>query len=168
MLDRTWATSVDDPGAFADLVASHHGDLLRLAGAMTGDADLADDIAQAAWAAAWQHRSELRDPAKLRGWLLTITANEARAALRRRRFQTWLPTRLQSSVPDRRSNEDDQLDLVAALQRLPLRDRRMLALRYALGETSAEIGSQLGLSESAVRVRIGRLLARLREELRLE
>ncbi len=51
------------------------------------------------------------------------------------------------------------------MQRLSARDRQILALRFALGETSAEIGQQVGLSDSGVRVRLGRLLAALREEL---
>lgn len=49
------------------------------------------------------------------------------------------------------------------MQRLSVRDRQILALRYALGETSAEIGKQVGLRDSGVRVRLGRLLAALRE-----
>lgn len=161
---RTWSWVVD-PESFADIVAAHQADLVRLAGAMTGDGELARDVAQAAWVAAWQHRSELRDPAKLRGWLLTITANQARAALRRRMVRSWLRTTAASETSHPADAGEDRLDLIAALQRLPVRDRQILALRYALGETSAEIGRQCGLTESAVRVRIGRLLRRLREEL---
>ena len=161
-----WRYVVDDPDSFADIVKAHHADLVRLAGVMTGDAESARDVAQAAWMAAWKHRSELRDPAKLRGWLLTITANEARVVLRRRRVQQWLGMQQPSALGHAATGAEDRLDLIAALQRLPVRDRQMLALRYALGETSAEIGRQCGLTESAVRVRIGRLLRRLREELR--
>lgn len=69
-----------------------------------------------------------------------------------------LPAR---TVPD----SEGRLDLVAAMQRLSVRDRQILALRYALGETSAAIGKQVGLSDSGVRVRLSRLLAALREEL---
>jgi RNA polymerase sigma factor (sigma-70 family) len=134
---------------------------------MTGDRDLARDVVQAAWMAAWRHRSQLREPTKVRGWLLTITANEARATLRKRRIQRWAGLFQQ---PDKTelTSLDDRLDLIDALQRLPIRDRQLLTLRYALGETSAEIGRQCEMTESAVRVRIGRLLRRLREELRDE
>jgi RNA polymerase sigma factor (sigma-70 family) len=54
---------------------------------------------------------------------------------------------------------------VAALQRIPPRDRLIVVLRYGLGETSAEIGRQVGLSDSGVRVRLSRVLAQLREVL---
>jgi len=114
-----------------------------------------------------KHRAALREPTKSRGWLLTITANEARRALRRRRLRRWLPLGQEAeALPAKTvSDSEGRLDLIAAMQRLSARDRQILALRYALGETSAEIGQQVGLSDSGVRVRLGRLLVALREEL---
>jgi RNA polymerase sigma factor (sigma-70 family) len=158
------AEAIDEADAFAALVADHHADVLRLAGAITGDRDLAADVAQATWAAAWQHRRDLRDPDRVRGWLLTITANQARSALRRRRLRHWLPL-LAPAEPSVPARQEERIDLIAALQRLPVRDRQILALRYGLGETSAEIGRRVGLSDAGVRVRISRLLTRLREDL---
>jgi RNA polymerase sigma-70 factor (ECF subfamily) len=150
---------------FTALVAEHHGDLVRLAYAIVGDPDLANDVAQSAWAAAWRNRNRLREPEKVRGWLLTIAANEARRSLRRGRFRQLIPLADEGSrtVPARQP--DDQIDLIQAIQRLRPRDREILARRYALGETSQEIAEQVGLSDSGVRVRIGRLLQMLREEL---
>lgn len=134
---------------------------------MVGEVPLAHDVAQAAWGSAWKHRAGLRDPAKMRSWLLTIAANEARRALRLRRLRHWLPLVREAEAMPAAATYDREgaMDLVAALQRLPARDRQILALRYALGETSAEIGQQVGLSDSGVRVRLSRLLASLREEL---
>lgn len=150
---------------FTALVAEHHRDLVRLAYAIVGDPDLANDVAQSAWAAAWRNRSRLREPEKVRGWLLTIAANEARRSLRRRRLRQLipLPDDWARSVPAR--PPDDQIDLIQAIQRLRPRDREILARRFALGETSQEIAEQVGMSDSGVRVRIGRLLQMLREEL---
>lgn len=150
---------------FAALVAEHHADLVRLAYAMVGDPDLANDVAQAAWTAAWRQRRGLRDQDKRRGWLFTITANEARRALRRRRVRQMVPLGGGEGLETRRPDREGELDLVDALQRLPIRDREILARRYALGQTSAEIGNEVGMSDSGVRVRIGRLLTALREEL---
>jgi RNA polymerase sigma-70 factor (ECF subfamily) len=151
--------------AFDEVVAVHHPDMLRLAYGLVGDGPMAADVVQAAWTAAWQHRSELRDPEKIRSWLLTITANQARKALRWRSVRRWLPlgTAPEPAAPPVRHEE--HLDLVAMLQALPTRDRQILLLRHVLGETSAEIGRQVGLSESGVRVRLSRLLAQLRKDL---
>lgn len=150
---------------FTALVAEHHTDLVRLAYAIVGDPDLANDVAQSAWAAAWRNRGRLREPEKVRGWLLTIAANEARRSLRRRRLLQLVT--LTDGVPrtGHAGQADDELDLIDALQRLAPRDREILARRYALGETSQEIAEAIGMSDSGVRVRIGRVLQLLRKEL---
>lgn len=150
---------------FTALVADHHGDLVRLAYAIVGDPDLAKDVAQSAWAAAWRNRHRLREPDKVRGWLLTIAANEARRSLRRRRLRQFIPLADDRGRTVPAPPPDEQIDLIQAIQRLRPRDREILARRYALGESSQEIGEQVGMSDSGVRVRIGRLLEMLREEL---
>lgn len=166
MTEHESAEVVDaDEAHFTGLVADHHGSLVRLAYAMVGDIELARDVAQSAWVAAWRHHGELRDSEKVRGWLFTIAANEARRALRWRKLRQWVPIVGDPGPQAREQDHDARLDLVVALQRLSLRDRQILALRYALGETSAAIGEQVGLSDSAVRVRIGRVLTALREDL---
>ena len=150
---------------FTALVAEHHADLVRLAYAIVGDPDLANDVAQSAWAAAWRNRHRLREPEKVRGWLLTIAANEARRTLRRRRLRQLIPLADETGPTAPTRQPDDQIDLIQAMQRLRPRDREILARRYALGETSLEIAEQVGMSDSGIRVRIGRLLELLREEL---
>jgi RNA polymerase sigma-70 factor (ECF subfamily) len=52
-----------------------------------------------------------------------------------------------------------------ALDKLASGERELLALRFAVGLTSQEIGDHLGLTAVAVRSRLLRLLGRLREDL---
>ena len=162
---RDDAAPADSEAAFAALVALHHRDLVRLAYAMVGDPDVANDVAQSAWTAAWRNRYRMREPDKARGWLLTITANEARRWLRRRRLWQLITPAVDPRSSVSADQSDDHIDLVQALQRLRPRDREILARRYALGETSQEISEHVGLSDSGVRVRIGRVLESLRKEL---
>jgi RNA polymerase sigma factor (sigma-70 family) len=159
--DRLFAG--ESTAVFANIVADHHRDMVRLAFGLLGDADLADDVVQMAWAAAWQHRRQLRDPAKVRGWLLTITANQARKALRWQAVRRWVPFVEEPGTSSVSPELDANLDLVAALKGLPARDRLIVLLRYGLGESSSEIGRQVGLSDSGVRVRLSRILVQLRE-----
>lgn len=150
---------MDRHGDFASLVGRYHSDLLRVAYVVLGDRALAEDAAQAAWTRAWQRFNQLRDPAKVRSWLVAVAANEARQIARRKR------PRLEHGSASTFGSEADPslLDLSAALAGLGPDDRQLLALRYVIGLTSAEIGSQLGLSAGAVRHRLMRLVGRLRE-----
>ena len=74
-----------DEAAFTRLVAAYHADMLRVAFVITGDADVASDAAQLAWQTAWRKLGHLREPDRIRSWLVAIAANEARQLTRRQR-----------------------------------------------------------------------------------
>ena len=74
-----------DEAAFARIVRAHHDDMVRVCFVICGDLDIADEAVQSAWTIAWRRLRELRDPGRLRPWLITVAANEARQLIRRRR-----------------------------------------------------------------------------------
>ncbi len=154
-----------DEIAFARIIAVHHEDMARIAFFVSGDLDVAADAEQAAWAIAWRRLSPLRDPARLRAWLMSVAANEARQIMRsqRRRTVRELAVDGLASSPD--PDRSALIDLANALADLDLRDRTLLGLRYIADLDSEAIGRELGLSASGVRVRLHRLLGRLRKEL---
>jgi RNA polymerase sigma factor (sigma-70 family) len=156
-----------DEAAFTGLVAAYHADLLRVAYVITGDADLAADAAQLAWQTAWRKLGGLREPDRVRSWLVAIAANEARQLTRRRRRRSVVEIAV---VPEARGPGDPtagigRLDLVNALARLKPEDRELLALRFVIGLDSFEIAAARGRSPSGTRARIARVLAQLRKEL---
>jgi RNA polymerase sigma-70 factor, ECF subfamily len=153
-----------DADAFTTLVAQHHADMLRLAGAIGGDPDLARDAVQNAWQRAWIGLRQLRDRNRVRSWLLSISANECRQLLRRRKPTQAVPDCLIAGLADPAQHVDN-LDLNTALDRLDPRDRELLALRYVLGYSSVELAPHFARSPEAVRGRLKRLVDRLRTEL---
>lgn len=155
-----------DPIAFARIVQAHHDDMARVCSVICGDAELAQDAAQSAWPIVWKKLGTLRDPDKLRPWLVTVAANEARQLVRRRRRDRIVAIEVadvgSSDHDPARLSADD--DLVAAIRRLPAEDRTLIALRYVAGFDSKEIGRTLGMSSSGVRTRLSRLVGLLRRE----
>jgi RNA polymerase sigma-70 factor, ECF subfamily len=156
-----------DQVAFARLVAEHHAAMARVAYVIAGDATVASDAVQAAWATAWQRIGGLREPSQVRAWLVAIAANEARQALRRGRRQPVvdLSVALDRAVGGDPADAIDLVDLERALRRLDPDDRALIAMRYVAGLDSTEIAAQLGGSASGVRSRLARLLDRLRTDL---
>jgi RNA polymerase sigma-70 factor, ECF subfamily len=156
-----------DVAAFARIVAEHHDHMARVCFVICGDRDMAQDAVQAAWPIAWRKLASLREPDRLRPWLVTITANEARQAVRRQRRHGVV----EIEVADVGSQQHDpslraaRIDLAAALRRLSPEDRSLLALRHVSGFDATEIGRAMGLSASGVRSRLARAAARLRSEL---
>ena len=161
------SAAAGDVAALAEIVALHHRDMARVCAVITGDADTAEEAVQAAWPIAWRRLRSLRDPARLRPWLVSIAANEARQLLRRERrrrvLEIAIPVDTATPGPESRAH---LADLGVVLRRLDPDDRAILALRYVAELPSEEIGRALGISASGARSRLERLLARLRTELR--
>jgi RNA polymerase sigma-70 factor (ECF subfamily) len=159
-----------DEAAFTRIVAAHHDDMVRVSFVVCGDADLADEAVAAAWLIAWRKLGDLREPDRLRPWLVSIAANETRQAVRRRRRHGVVElavadadAAVASGDPAARATD---IDLINALARLDPDDRALLALRYVAGFDSTELARATGRSASGTRARLARLLDRLRTELR--
>lgn len=154
-----------DRTAFTELVSAYHGDMLRLAMVVSCDPDLANDAVQAAWSHAWRKLAQLRDPARVRPWLLSIAANEARQALRRRSHLVVMSEPMRDETAAPAPDPIDTVELARALATLKPADRRLIALRYVSGYSAPEIAPMLGLSPEGVRSRLKRILDRLRKDL---
>jgi RNA polymerase sigma-70 factor (ECF subfamily) len=156
-----------DEAAFEQIVATHHAEMRRIGFLIVGDPDLAQDAVQQAWGIAWRKLPTVREPARLRSWLIAIAANEARQLVRqrRRRSEVELLVDPPGWVASDPGGALANLDLVDALGRLKVEDRVLLALRYVAGFDSTEIARMIGGSASGVRTRLARLLDRLREAL---
>ena len=157
-----------DETAFARIVAAYHADMVRVAYGICGEPDLALDAVQAAWLIAWRKLRTVREPDRLRSWLVAVAANEARHLVsRRRRAGTVVEISLavrDAGAPDP-SDEIRRVDLGSALRRLKPDERSLIALRYGAELDSSEIGPLLGISASGVRARLFRIMGRLRKEL---
>ena len=166
-----------DEIAFARIVAAHHDDMARVAYVMCGDVDLAQEAVQSAWTKAWTRLGSIREADRLKPWLVSIAANEAKQLVRSRSRRRVREIPMPDSPADgpepiasnrTGANPADRvadLDLAAALATLDDLDRTLVALRYAAGLTSDEIGRAIGMTGGGVRARLARLLDRLRREL---
>ncbi|MEO5940517.1 MAG: RNA polymerase sigma factor [Candidatus Limnocylindrales bacterium] len=154
-----------DESAFARIVAAHHNDMARIAFFVCGDLDVAEEAEQSAWAVAARRLKDLRDPDRLRPWLMSIAANEARQIARSRRRRTVRELAVGDSTRPRDVDHAALIDLADAVARLDSKDRAIIGLRFVGGFESADIGRAMGMSAPAVRVRLHRLLERLRKDL---
>jgi DNA-directed RNA polymerase specialized sigma24 family protein len=78
------AASGDDI-AFARIVAENHEDMRRVCAVVCGDDGLAEEAVQAASPIAWRKLGSVRDPERLRPWLVSVAVNEAKQLFRKRR-----------------------------------------------------------------------------------
>ncbi len=119
-------------GRLGDLYRQHVRGLVQLAYIVTGDAQLAEDLAQEAFVRMAGRFARLRDPEAagfyLRRTLMNLCKNHFRRNSSEKRFLRLQPRTYDSSEFE--STTDTREDLRSAVQRLPERQRAALALRY--------------------------------------
>ena len=159
------ALAGDEP-AFAWIVESFSADMAQVCLVVCGDLELADEAVAAAWPIAWQKLATLREPDRLRSWLISIAANQARQMTRSRRRRALREIAVSTvDEPTATTEREAEIDLANALARLDPEDRALLALRYVAGFDSNELARATGITASGTRARLGRLLERMRREL---
>ncbi len=159
-----------EESALSALVKRHTDAVYRVALAIAGDPDVAQDVSQDAFLKAFRGLDGFRGEAAFRTWLLTIAANAARGALRRqgRRRETDLESAPPMASEVRGPDEDAVLASEAArareaLGRLPEKQRLSVQLRVDEGLSFREIAEVIGSTEGAARVNYFHGIRKLRE-----
>ena len=170
------AALAGDRRAFGELLGRHAPRARAVVRAMLG-VDDAEDIVQEAALCAYLDLGRLREPERFGGWLCGIAVNLARMRLRRRDATTSLEDwsgglRVPPGVagvdlsPEDAIEARETLRLVRrAIGVLPEGQRRVVLMHYVEGLSCQEIAALYGQSTGAVRVRLHRARAQLRERL---
>jgi RNA polymerase sigma-70 factor (sigma-E family) len=155
--------------AVTGLYAEHALGLIRLAFIMLGDRFAAEDVVQEAFCGLYRAWDRLPDHDNVVGYLRVSVLNGCRSALRRARRTPRV-----AAVPYAASAEADALGgeerraAVAALRRLPPRQREALVLRYFADLPEHETAQAMGVSLGTVKSTTARALAALGRMLREE
>ena len=162
-----------DARAYEVLVRRYQDLAFRTAWVIAGGAD-AEDAAQEGFVKAWYALPRFRAGSPFRPWLLAIVANEARNRRRSGRRQDDLALRVAEDRPSgdaapspeaaALAGEQRRL-LLAAVGRLGEADRQVIACRYFLELSEAEMAAALGCRRGTVKSRLSRALERLRAAL---
>jgi RNA polymerase sigma-70 factor (ECF subfamily) len=166
-----------DKPLFEAVMRRYNQRLFRLARSLLRDDSEAEDVLQDAYVRAYAHLDQLHDAERLGSWLSHIVVHESRARLRKRGRHRQLVDQAGKGVPMRIvpsasvDPEEQALNhqlggvLVGAIDALPVGYRVVFVLRDVEGLSTAEVAESVGISEMAVKTRLHRARAALREEL---
>ncbi len=145
----------------------HYRSLVRLASLLVDDVGSCEELVQDAFVQVWRRGPPPCGEERLPAYLRSAVLNGARSHLRRsqvaRRHLQPVPS--PSSGPEATPLAGDQHRVLSALRSLPDRQRKVLALRYYLDLSEAEIATTLGISPGSVKTHAHRGLATLAERL---
>jgi len=163
LVQRARAGEMD---AFEEIMQRYENRILRYLSGAVGNAEVAEELCQETFLAAYRAFPRTSDDLRLSSWLHTIALNRARSYHRRRRLKTFLPLTDDhaSAAADLQQSVVARDSVLRALSRLPKAYREPLLLQLGSGLTCKEIGEVLGCSEGAVKVRLMRARQAFRRE----
>ena len=139
-----------------------------------GSAEEAEEAAQEGFVRAYHALDRFRGGAPVRPWLLTIVANAART---RRATAARHPTLTLQTAETRPSDDaaqspeavalvaEQRRELLGAVNALRADDQRVIAYRYFLDLSEAEMAEILGCARGTIKSRLSRALSRLRQQI---
>lgn len=172
-------SSAPDPvlaALFTRLLERYQASLHAFAFGMVGDRELAHDVIQETFVAAWRvashHDAPFGDPDDeegVRRWLFAVSYRQAALALRRQRHVVWLsldavePDDMAPAIPDVATGVVEADALRSALCTLSPVDAACFLLQAVHGFSTREIATVVHLRPDVVRKRLSRSRQRLRD-----
>ena len=160
------ATLAGDRHAFGQIVARYQALICSLAYNATGSVRQSEDLAQDTFVAAWRDLAQLREAAKLRGWLCTIVRHQisrafSRAVREPAHAAEPLDAAHELAAPEPLPSEqaisrEEQAILWRSLEQIPEGYREPLILFYRENQSVERVAAALELSEDAVKQRLSR------------
>lgn len=165
--------------AIEQLVGRYERRVFRLAQNITGNHEDAEEVVQNAFVKAFRNLASFRGDSRFYTWLVRITLNEALMKIRGQRFNSvsvddtkdaedHMPRELEDWGPNpeqRYSQEELRRILEASIGELAPGYRIVFQLRDVEGLTTEETARAVGLSVAAVKSRLARARAQLRDSL---
>ncbi len=167
---------------FCEIVERHQRRASRVAYHYLRDAAEVDDAVQDAFVKAFVHLPSFREELPFEVWFTRIVINGCLDRLKARaRRGRWMVgaggqeleldehyARPEPSPEDQLLARERRARLVAAVERLPARQRTVVTLSHFDGRSTRDVSAITGLNESTVRVHLFRAIRTLRKHLRGE
>jgi RNA polymerase sigma-70 factor (sigma-E family) len=160
---------MDASQAVTAIYQRHALGLTRLAFLMLGDRQAAEDVVQEAFCGLYRAWDRMSDHTHALGYVRSSVLNGSRSALRRgRRVPRPLAVPAAASAEATVLAGERQRETVAALRRLPPRQREAVVLRYFADLPEQETAEAMGVSRGTVKSTTSRALAALARMLQEE
>ena len=156
------------PDSFAEFYESQYGAVVRLAAALVGRWDVAEELVQDAFIALYARWERVSGYDAPDAWLRRIVLNRALSSLRRRAVEARATIRLARHRADFTDLQIGDADVWRAVAALPKRQAQVIALMFLEHRTVAEVAQILECGENTVRTHLGRARRALAQQLAVE
>ena len=164
-------SQLGDKSAFEELIKRHQDLVFSLSFKLTGNRELANDVAQESFIRAWKAIEKFRGDSTFGTWIYRITVNTAWTLRKKakKHYSLNIEDTQEPVVIDEKKdpelvaiNSDLSVVLRKALNQIPLEQRIIVELKNIEGRSHKEIADYLDISVTAAKVRLHRAHQKLR------
>ena len=164
-------SQLGDKSAFEELVKRHQDLVFSLSFKLTGNRELANDVAQESFIRAWKAIEKFRGDSTFGTWIYRITVNTAWTLRKKakKHYSLNIEDTQEPVVIDEKKdpelvaiNSDLSVVLRKALNQIPIEQRIIGELKNIEGRAHKEIADYLDISVTAAKVRLHRAHQKLR------
>ncbi len=144
---------------FRDELVALIPSLRSFARGLSGNRDMADDMAQAAMMRGWAARASFTPGTNFRAWMFMILRNQFYTTIRKDRRMTSLDPEVAERMLVEAPAQQDAVhvaDVAKALQKLPAEQREVLLLIGANGVSYEEAAEVIGCAIGTIKSRLAR------------
>ena len=165
-------SQLGDKAAFEQLVIRHQDLVFSLAYKLTGNREMANDVAQEAFIRAWKAIEKFRGDSTFSTWIYRITVNTAWTLRKKAKKHNTLniDETYEPIVIDEKKdpelvaiNSDLSSVLINALDKIPIGQRIIVERKSIEGRSHKEIADYLDIGVTAAKVRLHRAHQKLRQ-----
>lgn len=141
---------------YKEIILHFQSGIIRYLYRMTGNRDVACDLAQDTFIQAYYGILKTPEIENLKAWIYRIATNNALQYIRRRKIISFIS--FESADRETKSREDktEEIAVREALKKIPEKQRICLVLHFIEGFKYHEIADTLGTTEEAVRKQVAR------------
>lgn len=161
-MPETMTSGQEKEAALIRLMEQYGGMLLNLCAVTLRDAAWAQDAVQETFVKAYRAMEQLNSVGSERAWLIRIAMNTCRDYLRTGWFRHIDRRTPVDQLPEIAAPETRDGEILAEVQRLPLRERQVILLHYWQNMSAEEIGAALNIDRATVYRRLDRARKKLK------
>lgn len=156
-----------DMSAFEKIYIELSPEIYAIACEITQSKEESRDLVQDCFLAAMENIGNLKEPDKIKNWLIRIAANKSRDYIKKKKPSVLTEDQYEiidniedediSAIPEASLETDERIEEVNEILGCLTEEKRLcLLLRFKYDMSYAEIADELGITESAVKSRISR------------
>ncbi len=156
MTEEDIDTHLAPSGSFDAFYRQEYAGIVRLAFALTGRRDVAEELAQEGFLAAHRRWGRVSGFEDMAGWVRRVVTNRCVSVARRRSTELRLLARLRQERPGEPVLGVTSQELWALVRDLPRRQAQVVALSFLEDRSVRDIAEILGCGEESVRTHLRR------------